>query len=112
MFKDIEMPHYRTPMADKIRCLAGLGFNQEFQICDEGLKSLKTGEIFQPENITVAERHRFEGMSDPDDMAILYAIKTNTGLKGILVDSFGIYAEKSLLDFMNKVKNQSTENID
>jgi hypothetical protein len=110
--KDVEMPHYRTPMADKMKCLNGQGYVEEFQMCDEGLKSLRTEKVFQPEDIIVVERQRFEGMSDPDDMAILYVIETKNGLKGTIVDAFGIYSNKELLEFMNKVKDQKVVNLD
>jgi hypothetical protein len=37
---------------------------------------------------------RFDVMSDPSDQAVLYAIHSKkTGLKGILVNSFGLYSE-------------------
>ena len=37
--------------------------------------------------------YRFEGTSDPDDMAIAYAIETKSGVRGILVDAFGVYSD-------------------
>jgi hypothetical protein len=47
---------------------------------------------------------RFEGMSDPDDNAILYAISTKNGRKGILVDGYGIsggQVSKTMMDKLN-----------
>ena len=41
----------------------------------------------------IREYHRFEGASDPDDMAILYAILSKCGLRGTLADAFGVYAD-------------------
>lgn len=38
--------------------------------------------------------YRFEGESNPSDSAILYAISSDTqGLKGVLVNAYGIYSE-------------------
>ncbi len=51
----------------------------------------------------MAEYHRFEGISDPDDMAIIYGIETGTGLRGTLTDAFGFYADPRVGDFMKDV---------
>ena len=54
-----------------------------------------------PENFTVDEFHRFEGMSSTDDNSIVFAITSDKGLKGVLVDAYGVYAS-SLNDAMIK----------
>ena len=51
----------------------------------------------------VSEYHRFEGASDPDDMAILYAIQTRSGLRGTLADAYGVYADPGVGAFMREV---------
>lgn len=35
----------------------------------------------------------FEGMSNPDDNSIVFAISSHSGVKGVLVDAYGMYAE-------------------
>jgi hypothetical protein len=32
-------------------------------------------------------------MSNPDDNSVLFAIESNDGLKGTLLDAYGVYAE-------------------
>jgi len=109
--KDTEMPHYRTPLTYRIECLCGQGYDSEFQITDEGLKDLKTGEVFQPGEIKIVEHQRFEGISDPDDMAILYVIQTKSGAKGTVVDAFGTYGDGNLMAFMNQIEDKTVDNI-
>ena len=41
----------------------------------------------------IVEVHRFEGNSDPGDEAIVYAIESNKGKKGILVGGYGISSD-------------------
>ena len=41
----------------------------------------------------IREFHRFEGISDPDDMAIVYAIESKSGVRGTFADAFGVYAD-------------------
>lgn len=45
-----------------------------------------------PEHFTVDEFHRFEGMSSTDDNSIVFAITSDEGVKGVLVDAYGVYA--------------------
>jgi len=40
----------------------------------------------------VDEFYRFEGMSSTDDNSIVFAITSDKGLKGVLVDAYGVYA--------------------
>jgi hypothetical protein len=46
-----------------------------------------------PEDFTVEEFYRFEGMSNPDDNSVLFAISSDDGIKGTLVDAYGVYAD-------------------
>ena len=39
---------------------------------------------------------RFEGASDPDDMSIVYAVESNNGWQGTIVDAFGVYSEPAI----------------
>ena len=47
--------------------------------------------------------YRFEGMSDPDDNVVLYAIESNTGVKGLLVDAYGAYADEHKAAFIKDI---------
>lgn len=84
--------------------LASLGFETQFKVTELGLSSLKTQKIFQSDEVEVVHFYRFEGESDPDDNAILYAITTNDGEKGTLVDAYGIYSDTKITNFMQSVK--------
>ncbi|HYI79016.1 MAG TPA: phosphoribosylpyrophosphate synthetase [Chryseolinea sp.] len=57
-----------------------------------------------PEDFIIDEFYRFEGMSNPSDSSIVYAISSKAGIKGVLVDAYGVYAE-SLNDAMIKKLN-------
>lgn len=110
--KDEKMPHSRTPLTYKIECLARAGYTNDFQMCEEGLKCLNTGDVFQPGDLHITEHQRFEGITNPEDMAILYVVETNSGLKGTIVDAFGIYADADLMGFMKQVEDRTVQNID
>lgn len=44
---------------------------------------------FNPEEFEITEFYRFEGDSDPADEAVVYAIESNKGQKGVLVNGYG-----------------------
>ena len=53
----------------------------------------EAAKTFSADQVVILEEHRFEGVSDPDDMAILYGLETRGGLRGTLADAFGVYAD-------------------
>ena len=81
------------------------GYDDDFKITDNGLKSLRTDKIYQPDQINIINFFRFEGQSDPNDNTIMYVIETTDGLKGTLIDAYGPYADRKLSEFMNQVES-------
>jgi hypothetical protein len=79
------------------------GFSEQFQVVGDRLRAVASGKVFPADQVRVAEYYRFEGVSDPDDMSILYAIEARTGLRGTLVDAFGVYADPLVSGFMRNV---------
>lgn len=69
------------------------GYREEFRITKEGCEMAGSGQVFQPEELTIVRVFRFEGVSDPADMSVLYAVETRGGDKGYLLDAFGTYSD-------------------
>ncbi|HMH55216.1 MAG TPA: hypothetical protein VK535_03060, partial [Gemmatimonadales bacterium] len=55
--------------------LARSGFVEHFGVRGDELQSFDSGRTFAADQVVIREYHRFEGVSDPDDMAIVYAIE-------------------------------------
>jgi hypothetical protein len=51
----------------------------------------------------IREYQRFEGVSNPDDMAIVYAIESLNRVRGSLVDAFGVYSDPAVSTFLPAV---------
>jgi len=84
------------------------GYDLDFNLLDEEIQHKANNETYQLHEFNVDKILRFEGMSDPDDNAILYAISTKNGRKGILVDGYGIsggQVSKAMMDKLN-LKNR------
>src|SRR5215831_796479 len=73
--------------------LSRRGYTEHFKAVEGGLQALGTGQRFEPKDLVIRGYYRFEGISDPDDMAIAYAIESRSGVRGILIDAFGVYAD-------------------
>ena len=94
-------------METLVSCLNHLqttGFVTQFKAVPEGLLSLATQRIFQPEEVKVIHFYRFEGESSPSDSSILYAIEAIDGEKGTLVDGYGNASDEHINNYMQKVK--------
>jgi hypothetical protein len=83
--------------------LARRGFTANFEYLDGAFTAVDTGRTFRAEELTIVEHHRFEGVSDPDDMAVVYAVESRDGVRGVVVDAFGVYANPKLGEFLRKV---------
>ena len=83
--------------------LARRGFTARFQVFDGGLRAAGSEETMRPKDLVVREYYRFEGISDPDDMAILYAIESTSGVRGTLADAFGVYSDPATSAVMQDI---------
>ena len=95
-------------LADAIDGLTRRGFSERFRVVDGGLQVIGTGERLRPADLVIREFHRFEGMSDPDDMAIVYAIEGKGGIRGTLADAFGVYSDPATGAVLNDVPIRET----
>lgn len=98
---------YRT-LADTVDDLTGRGFTEHFGVSGDGLRAFDSGQTFRARDLVIREYHRFEGVSDPDDMAICYAIETLDGVRGVLVDAFGVYSNPLVSAFLQDVPIRTT----
>ena len=96
-----------THMTEMQRCMKKLeekGFNEQFRVEKKILQSISDKKKkYKPKDIKAVNFYRFEGITDPDDMSILYAIETCDGQKGTLIDAYGVYSDEETGAFMQEV---------
>jgi hypothetical protein len=78
-------------------------FTAHFGVVGERLRAFDNGKTFRADEVTIRGYQRFEGASDPDDMAIIYAIESLDGTRGCLVDAFGVYSNPTVSVFLQHV---------
>jgi len=81
------------------------GYEYDFTLSDEFIECKSIDMKLMPEEFEIDEFYRFEGMNDPDDSAVIYAISSPVGnLKGVLIDAYGAYAENVSPELLDKLK--------
>lgn len=96
------MENYMTPLSEVMQELRKRGYTEDFNLRTDCIDCQAGKFVLYPEDFTIDKYYRFEGASDPDDQAILYAISSDKhNLKGILVNGYGASAD-SLTDSMVK----------
>jgi hypothetical protein len=98
-------------MSQCVNKLVGDGYTEDFKIDEKGrLFSPSANKSYKADKVHILNFFRFEGASDPDDNAILYAIQTDDGTKGTLTDAYGTYADPNVSKFIKQVEDMSKKN--
>jgi len=103
MLPNDNMPYMKS-LTTCVNRMISDGYTEDFKITEQGLESLNQQKRYSPEQIQIVNFFRFEGMSDPDDNAVLYVIETTDGTKGTLIDAYGIYNDARVGRFMKDVE--------
>lgn len=69
-------------LSQAINALKGAGYVNDFNLHPEWIECAPLNVKFRPEEFHVDQVHRFEGMTNPDDSAVLYAVSSTSGAKG------------------------------
>lgn len=77
-------------LSEAIARLTAAGYTLDFRAETGGLRAVGTDCLHVPESLLVEEIVRFEGASDPQDSAALFALRCVThGVRGTYVVAYG-----------------------
>lgn len=96
-----------STLTEAISALQAKGYEHDFNLHEECIECQKLDLRFGPEEFHVDEIHRFEGMTSPDDSDVLFAIRSNGGVKGLLVDAYGTYSDSISPEMLGKLRIDS-----
>jgi hypothetical protein len=82
--------HYAT-VTEALSILKNQGFTVDFNL-EENCFVCHQGK-FLPEDLEIVDVYRYEGDSDPGDEAVVYAIESKSGVKGVFVSGYGMSAD-------------------
>ncbi|GAC1419243.1 MAG: hypothetical protein NVS1B13_18420 [Flavisolibacter sp.] len=78
------------------------GFTEDFNLAENCI--VCNVHVFKPHEFEITEVYRFEGDSDPADEAIVFAIQSTSGIKGILVNGYGYQSNTMSDDLVKKLQ--------
>ena len=81
-----------------------LGFERSMAVVGGRLTAEGSARSYRSDQVLIADHRRFEGVSDPSDSAVVYAIDTEDGVKGTLVDGYNAYADPAVGEFLRGVR--------
>jgi len=93
--------HVYDTVTEAVKGLKDRGYTKDFNlrencmVCDE--------EKYHPEDFEIVEVYRYEGDSDPADEAVVYAIESKKGDRGVLVSGYGISADEMTSELAKKL---------
>ncbi|MGB3344452.1 MAG: phosphoribosylpyrophosphate synthetase [Aequorivita sp.] len=95
-----------TTLSEVIDHLKEKGYTTDFNLKPNYLGYEGNSQKLFPEEFIVDKHYRFEGESNPDDEAIVFAISSpKYNLKGVLINGYGISSE-SITDEMIKALDE------
>ena len=92
-----------TPFTRALADLTDRGYKQKFRKESGHLSCIELYRWINPDQFNVDESYYFEKIATPDTDRMIYAITANDGVKGILVDTCGVYADNMSLEMVQKL---------
>jgi hypothetical protein len=98
-----------TTISQALELLRAKNMDNEFRWTPGGFAA-GGGKTYQPEQLEIVKVFRFEGESDPSDMAILYILRTQDNLTGYSLDAYGTYSsherEEGYDNFIRRIRER------
>jgi hypothetical protein len=91
-------------VTEAINGLKERGYTLDFNLEENELICLNPSLRVHPEQFHIHEVYRFEDNTDPDDQAILFAIESDDGHKGILLNAYGAKNDSIADTLVKKLK--------
>ncbi|WP_092900165.1 hypothetical protein [Algoriphagus aquimarinus] len=83
-----------TTYSQVLNLLPAKGYGKELNIQRAGASFDDSETIYKPEQLKIVKVYRFEGESDPSDMAVIYLIHSDSDEKGFLLNAYGTYSDE------------------
>lgn len=97
--------HHMKSLSKVMNKLREEGYADDYVFEDGKLISPK-GNAIPKNQLKLEDTYRFEGISNPSDMSILYQLAGTNGEKIMLIDKYGPEADRNLSKYVESVQEQ------
>ena len=94
----------------QVSMLEKIGFKSQFQAQESGIRSLTTQRVYQPQEVNIINKWQFDERPAQQQACILYALESNNGERGILIDFIGSDHDQRVSDFIRQLEGLRREN--
>ncbi|MEJ1222507.1 hypothetical protein [Sediminicola sp. 1XM1-17] len=83
------------------------GYTASYRFNNGNLVDVDSKIEYAPKDIFIVAEHRYEGMSNPSDLSILYVLETVDGKKGTYLMGYGPTANLEAADFFKEIPRKN-----
>ncbi len=87
-----------------------MGYSTHYKFYKNQLININSKKHYDPTDIFIVAQHRFEGMSNPCDLSILYIIESSDGSKGNILLNYNLKENLELVTFFNAIPKENISN--
>lgn len=92
-------------LADAVESFKEKGYDHTYELGDDCITCKELNVEFTVDNLKIIESHTFDQGTDPGSENTLYAIESNDGVKGLLIISYGMYANRDKAHLIDNLLN-------
>ncbi|MBU2997721.1 hypothetical protein KO500_14825 [Cellulophaga baltica] len=82
------------------------GYTASYMIKNDKLEDLDTKKTYKPSEVFIKKEFRFEGMSNPSDMSILYIVETSDS-KGTVLANYSPSSDTNMAEFFTNIPKEN-----
>lgn len=98
-----------APVLTLMDTLSEKGFRYTFKVKEHGLVCIENAQRIPAQRVSLHGIYRYEGESNPDDSEIIYAVETDSGMRGVIIDAYGAYSDPAVAAFIASISDRRDE---
>jgi len=100
-------------LTEVLAVLRERGYTKDFNLLEENLSYTEGGPPVHLSDIVIDKSYRFAAGNDPEDEAILYAMRNvKDGAKGVFVNAYGVYSDPKADHVLERIAVQQDDSDD